>query len=172
MVHSQCPTCEKESVDCMRYIPTISDFLLKTLPEYCTYGNIHGSVGRDRLANKNWGTTVGADDFLSEEPKITLPEDFANVTKNPFRTKVSAEVLESVMSCPLKAAIERGRSKEDLGGGPLELPSSQLLESINRSITKYEADQKRPADLNEAMSGSALLALGVIVQEHCRFMLE
>ncbi|KAJ1956445.1 hypothetical protein EC988_001346 [Linderina pennispora] len=115
---------------------------------------------------------IGADDFLSEEPRIALPEDLSCVTKNPHRTKVSADVLESLMSGPLKNAIERGRSKTCLDDEPLVLPSSQLLECINRSITKYEAERQRPADLNEAMSGSALLALGVIVQEHCRLMLE
>ncbi|KAJ1828708.1 hypothetical protein LPJ56_000933 [Coemansia sp. RSA 2599] len=121
------------------------------------------------------------------------------VTENPLREQ-SKSALDFALSGPLKKVIEtypeesaadadfdadsdkeraesstaaHASSPSMLPLPPLPLPSSDLLDCINKSIMQKEAsaEQSGHSLINEHLNGSSLLALGVLLQEYCRYLL-
>ncbi|CAG8496903.1 14699_t:CDS:2 [Ambispora leptoticha] len=92
-----------------------------------------------------------------------LGQEYASKTVTYYRLKKYGEDCYSKKTCgeEMKTLVEEDNS------GPLDLPPLELLEAIN----KFAADHFKKNDLKDMfgkMNGTALVAIGIIIQEYVR----
>ncbi|KAJ1851759.1 hypothetical protein LPJ57_007772 [Coemansia sp. RSA 486] len=190
----RCSSCEKASVSCLYFQPTINDRLFSTIPQNPSLGN--RNVNKSTLAGPNaWMRLSASDEFLKQDGSANdttsdahIPDDTSSITENPLREKSGSDALDLILAGPLQKAIDD--YPEESANDPeavrlsmagvatsppqqLPLPSSDILDCINRLVARKEAStsQVKHNSLNEQLNGSSLLALGILLQEHCRYLL-
>ncbi|KAJ1934537.1 hypothetical protein GGF37_006328, partial [Kickxella alabastrina] len=114
----------------------------------------------------------------SNAHSVDTPDDVSSMTENLLRNQSGINRLSALMTGPLKKAVlqypdeERDADAQDTPLPQLPLPSSELLRCICRSVAENEASRPpQYPSLNEQLSGSSLLAMGVLLQEYSRFLL-
>ncbi|KAI9501598.1 hypothetical protein GGI25_004011 [Coemansia spiralis] len=175
----KCTACANEYVACVLYPSTENDILFELLPQRAT---LAGSENRNtvRRTAGDWRRLKCSSEFLEERPDGSLrcPEDMADLTDNPMRNAVDQEMLKRMLAKPLLRAVADHPESQMADQTQHPLPSSELLRCISQSIARLEAS-KPPLDcpggqeisISECMSGSSLLALGVLLQEYSRYLL-
>ncbi|KAJ1893366.1 hypothetical protein LPJ66_005806 [Kickxella alabastrina] len=153
----QCRACKRASVECFNFQSTTYDWLFGLLPKNPTLGNFA---------------------WQSNAHSVDTPDDVSSMTENLLRNQSGIDRLSALMTGPLKKAVlqypdeERDADAQDTPLPQLPLPSSELLRCICRSVAENEASRPpQHPSLNEQLSGSSLLAMGVLLQEHSRFLL-
>ncbi|KAJ2614253.1 hypothetical protein EV177_002149 [Coemansia sp. RSA 1804] len=176
----RCTACKDANVKCLIFPPTENDVLFGLPTTRRKNTNIGNKTGQ-KHHDVDWRLLNCSSEFLREHPNDSIrgPEDVNEVIKNPHRDRIEKRKLPGLLGPSLKDAIvdfrAKGLQKEDK---KLPLPSSELLRCIALSIAKSEAN-KAPAEgldgqnifLSEHMSGSSLLALGVLLQEYSNHLL-
>ncbi|KAJ2746653.1 hypothetical protein GGI20_001154 [Coemansia sp. BCRC 34301] len=172
-----CKECTDMSLDCAYIAPTDNDRLFKTAPVGTTTGNAPVVTGVWRTHNP-WKYLQTSKEFLQEDVGQLHPsEDAYSVAENPLRQQPDPSQVRKLMSNYLQDVIDQYPDEADEGNqARLPLPSSELLASISNSIGRSEAEKlmrESPTrqSLNEVMSGSSLLALGILLQEYSRYLL-
>ncbi|KAJ2885966.1 hypothetical protein H4R27_001018 [Coemansia aciculifera] len=162
-----CQACLDLSLDCLYLAPTDNDKLLKTLPVGAIMGNAP-IIPKAWRSSGAWTLLPTSREFLQENvSEFQAPEDVYSTTENPLRRQQEPKRVDKLMSGQLQDIIKQYPEDSDSADqAQLPLPSSELLSSISNSIARREAEklsqQLAPGQrsLNEAMSGSSLLALG------------
>ncbi|KAJ2463810.1 hypothetical protein GGI03_003611 [Coemansia sp. RSA 2337] len=162
-----CQECLDLSLDCLYMFPTDNDKLFKTLPVGAIMGNAP-VIPMAWRSSGAWNLLPTSREFLQENvSEFQAPEDVYSTTENPLRRQKEPRRVDELMSGQLQDIIAQYPEDPDAADqAQLPLPSSELLSSISNSIARREAEklsqQIAPGQrsLNEAMSGSSLLALG------------
>ncbi|KAJ2735377.1 hypothetical protein IW152_001603 [Coemansia sp. BCRC 34962] len=173
-----CQACLDSSFDCMYLAPTDNDKLFRTLPVGATLGNAP-TIPKAWRSSDAWKLLPTSHEFLQENDSgLHAPEDIYSTTENPLRRQLEPRRVDTLMSGQLQEII--GQHPEPLDAvdqAQLPLPSSELLSSISNSIARQEAERlsqqrvSKQQSLSESMSGSSLLALGILLQEYSRYLL-
>ncbi|KAJ2666897.1 hypothetical protein IW148_000625 [Coemansia sp. RSA 1199] len=153
----KCTICEQADVACMYVADAGKGRLLDAAPQ----ANRQQTTGA-----KRWMKLQTSSEFLLETAgQVRGPEDIDEFTENPERLRADVELPQL-----LRQALDEFPEEQ---GEQMRLPSSELLQTIGRSIAQADARQDIDDEqvLSEYMGGSSLLALGVLLQEYSRFLI-
>ncbi|KAJ1664525.1 hypothetical protein IW140_000527 [Coemansia sp. RSA 1813] len=179
----ECSTCTDAKVECLVFPPTANDILFGLPSNRLEKTNTTNKPGLKQYS-VDWKLLKCSDEFLAEHSAGSLhsPEDVYSLKENPDRCRIEQDKLMQLLGQPLKNALEDypAHGLEEDQDEKLPLPSSELLRCIGLSIAKSEASKmltpvKSPDGqeilFSEHMSGSSLLALGVLLQEYSSYLL-
>ncbi|KAJ2712303.1 hypothetical protein H4R19_002826 [Coemansia spiralis] len=159
-----CSACAAAGVECMAFPALASDSQLLGVANGSAPA---GSTPGWRRAG-DWMRSPAAAEFLSEEAgALRGPESIDDFVENPARLRPAAG-LDAVSTGPLAAALDTVSA--ELGTARLPPPSSELLRCISDAVARSDAEGAQQR-FSEHMSGSSLLAMGVLLQEYSRHLL-
>ncbi|KAJ2868829.1 hypothetical protein GGI22_000621 [Coemansia erecta] len=177
-----CTACARAKTVCLAF-PLIANDTLFGLPSSNFKRTNTTNTPGLKQYSVDWKLLKCSKEFLAEHTPVSRlwsPEDVNSINENPDRNQLEQDKLSKLLGQPLRKALEdhpaQGSDDQDRR---IPLPSSELLRCIGLNVAKSEAGKAlleegpdgQDISFSEHMSGSSLLALGVLLQEYSSFLL-